>query len=452
MDQNHRHRRLAGTAARAFGVVLLTLAATSTRADAIRLQGHSTTATYIQKVAEGGTGDEFENRTRLYERLRFTVLDLGTHDLSLHGFLTGYNDLTNWNIGDTRTRLYSAHLRYRSRLEMGTEPMLLETRLGRQWVASGVGSGTVDGLLVNADRAGWGGVTLFGGTLGMDTREQLRLDGLKDSRRFGGELRLRPRRTPGFEPDVAVSMAYTQRNEQDESQRIGGRAALRVRRQLRMWTEVRHDFALDRTYGQAAGVEFTRLRSPLRLWATYNRRTNALPATSYFAFWDSRPVSELRGGFRLGIAGPYRFTFELGRVDFKKVTDKAGTTNTTSKVDRANRYRFAIERGAWQAGLLLQSGFGGDRTGLTLRGQRDITSRLNVWADVDYVTYDYGDNVYEDNDATSGILAATYRVLDRTRVTAQVEGLGNWDLSRDVRLLLRLDHGFSMGAKGGTGR
>lgn len=414
-------------------------------ARAWRVNGTSSTAAYVQEVAKAGTEDQFENRTRLYERLRIDVMEMGRPSLSFHTYGTLSNDLTNQNIGDTRTRLYNAYLQYR--FSPFSPSLRTDARLGRQWVLSGVGSGTIDGLVLSTDRPGWGGVTLFGGTLGMDTRDQLRFDSTKDSYRMGGELRVVPRVKGGYEPELGVSVAATNRNDRDESIRFGGRASLRVRRQLRLWTEARHDLLLDRTYGTAAGIEFLKPAKKMRLWAEFNRRTPALPSTSFFSVWDTKPVNEVRGGIGRAIAGPVRLLLDFTRTDFRapKYAAVGSAPVTNSKVDRATSYRIVLEREAAQIGVRFSKGFGGDRVGLVASLNQDIYEKLNVNLDLGYESYDYGSNAYEDNTATTGILALAYKLAQNTRVTAQIEALNNRDLKQDVRLLARVDQRFRLG-------
>jgi hypothetical protein len=437
----HKGRRIAAIIALAAGSLL------ATNAEAWRLNGSSSTAAYVQEVAKAGLQDEFENRTRLYERLRVDVTDLAGPRLSFHTYGTLSNDVTNQNIGDTRTRLYNAYLQYRP-VPSSPNAMRCDARLGRQWVLSGVGAGTIDGLLLSTDRPGWGGITLFGGTLGMDTRSQLRFDAPEDSWRVGGDVRILPRVSAGYEPELGVSFAATNRNDVDENQRIGARAALRVRRQLRLWSEVRHDLLLDRTYGTAAGVEFLKPAKRMRLWAEFNRRTPAFPATSYFSVWDTKPVNEVRGGIGTSVKGPVRLILDFARTDFRaqtKYVDVEGTQVSRSKVDRATAYRVVLERNAAQVGVRFSKGFGGDRTGLVASLRQDICERMNVNLDLGYETYDYGSNEYEDNTAASGILALSYKAARDTRVTAQIEAMNNRDLKQDVRLLARVDQRFRLG-------
>lgn len=408
-------------------------------ADAVRIQGTTSTAFYSQDVAKGGAGDDFENRTRAFERLRFDVLDLGTPALSFHSSLTARNDLTNESLGDTRTRLYHGYLEYRP-LRAANRGLAFQTRLGRQWVTAGVGSGTVDGLLLRFDRPGWGGLTLFGGTLGMDAREQLRFDSPDDSRRLGAELRVRPRVDWPVVPEVKVSFADTRRDEDLESQRLGVRASASCRRGTRVWGELRHDFALDRTYGTAAGFEFLRTARYLRVWGEYNRRTAALPATSFFAFWDSEPVQQLRGGVGLGITGPYRAHLEVDHTSLKSETAEDGSSTETADV-----YRVVVQRNAIQLGARLESGFAGDRIGLVASATHRIGQRWDLLADLGWQSYDWGETDLSDYYAASGILAATFKATSATSLTGQLETLGNWDLKREMRFLFRLDHRFRLG-------
>lgn len=418
-------------------------------AAAVRIQGSSGTAAYVQQVAKTGSEDDFENRIRLYERLRFDLEDFAGPRFSFHGFLTARNDLTNQSLGETRTRLYQGYARFRS-IPAAGEALRYDVRVGRQWITAGVGSGTLDGAGVTVERPGWGGATLFGGTLGVDARELWRLDSPTDSRRLGGVLRIHPRIREAIDPEAVVSYASTRRHDLDENERVGGHASLRVRRQLRLWSEVRHDLKIKRTYGTSAGVEFLKASRGLRAWAEFNKRTPLLPATSFFSVFDTRPVSELRGGLGIGLGGPYRASIDFARTDFKggrSVVTVGGGTRTRSTVDRAKAYRLVLQRGMIQVGGRIYSGFGGDRSGLVVSALRDFGSVVSARLDLGIEKYDYGDTPIEDNDAASGLLAVTYRPRPGTLLTGQVEGLNNRDLKQDVRLLVRVDQQFGLKAR-----
>ncbi len=439
-------RGKSGFVSTVLGLFIVQAVTTSIPATAIRLMGSSSTAAYVQKVPDLNASDTFRNETRLFERLRFDLLDIANPGLSFHGFFTSFDDAAHQSIGDTRTRLYNAYFEYRP---MGSTPHNIHpfARLGRQWVSSGVGSGTMDGLLVQADQAEWGGLTLFGGTLGIDRIEQTRIDSPDASNRLGGEVRIHPRVSDQTVPEVAVSYAVTHRDKRMETKRIGLRGDLRVRRELRLWSEVRHDFALDRTYGTAAGVEFLRPRQNLRTWFEYNRRTSSLPATNFFSMFDQRPVSSIRGGLGFGVGGPYRFGVDFDRVDFRNevtyVENTEGAQVSRLTVDRSRSFRLTLTRGWMEMGARFSSGFGGKQTGLVLSGNQDF-GKLGLNVDVDYWKYNYGDTSFEDNDATAGAFAASYQVLPLTRATAQIEALNNRELKRVVRLLLRIDQRFRL--------
>ncbi len=413
---------------------------------AVRLLANSSTAAYVQQVAKGGSGDKFENMTRAYERLRFDVSDFSGAKLSLHGFLTARNQLTGPGAGGTRTRLYHGFLQYRS-LPTGPGLLRYDARLGRQWVTSGVGSGTVDGLSLRLDRGGWGSLTAFGGTLGSDRRDRGGLDKPSQSLRFGGELELHPQLAAGADPNLAISFAQTRKNDMDDYQRLGGRASLLVRERLRLWSELRHDFLLEKTYGTAAGVEYLKRTKGLRAWAEYNRRSPALGATSVFAFFDTKEVSEFRAGIGSRVFGPYSASFDFARTDFKGGINNVvlgDSIVTRAKVDRSKAFRFTVGRGAYSVGARFESGFAGDRTDLVLSGMHDFGEKLNVRVDIGYQDYKYGETDYENNTAASGLVALAYRVAPDTKITAQIEGLNNRDLSQDIRLLARVDQRFRL--------
>ncbi len=433
-------RRIPGQALTVLVILGLGLAlSTPLPVEATSLRGSSSTAFYSQAVAKGGVGDNFENRTRAFERLRFGVFDFGISNLSFHASLTARNDLSNQSIGDTRTRLYDGYLEYRPR-PFGSQRLTLQSRLGRQWVTAGVGTGTMDGIIVRLDRPGWGGVTVFGGTLGIDAREQLRIDSPDDSRRLGAELRIRPRVGETIVPEIAASIADTRRDGMAESQRLGLRGTLRYRRQLRAWTEIRHDFVLDRTYGTAAGFEYLRRARYLRVWGEYNRREVALPATSFFAFWDVEPYTQVRGGAGFGITGPYRANLEFEHTALDSETDTGESSN-----EHADTYRIVLQRNAIQLGARFESGFAGDRVGLVASATRSVGKRWDFLVDLGWQTYDWGNTDLTDNHVASGIFSATYKANALTRISGQLEMMNNWDLKSDTRFLLRIDRRFRLG-------
>jgi hypothetical protein len=440
-----RSRGFRGAIAAALFLSVLTLFAAG-EAAGVRLLGSSSTAAYIQEVAKDGSGDQFENRTRAYERLRFDVTDFAQPALSFHAFGTVRGELTGPYADGARTRVYHTYLQYRT-TPPESDAFRYDARVGRQWVTSGVGSGTVDGLAFRLDRGGLGGLTVFGGTLGCDNRDRGGIDKPSQSLRYGGELLFHPRLKGAFDPELALSYAGTRRMEVDDNSRLGGRAILRVQERLRLWTEMRHDFLLDRMYGTAAGFEYMNPRRGLRAWTEYNRRTPALGATSVFAFFDTKEASEFRAGISSRISGPYSASFDYARTDFKGGVDSvvvSGTESTQAKVDRSKAYRIALQRGVYRIGARFESGFGGDRTSLVLSGMHDFGDKLNIRLDLGYQDYNYGATDYEDNSAASGLLAASYQVGPDTKVTAQIEGLSNWDLSQDVRLLARIDQRFRL--------
>lgn len=444
------HGRSARRILTAIGTLLVWIALTPAAAPAVRMDASTSTAAYLQAVAKTPDGDEFENRTRLFERIRVNVRDLGSPAFSFHTFLTARYDASNDAIGDVRTRIYHGY--FQAQRSTGPPGALRGwARLGRQWVSAGVGSGTIDGLAVQAERSGWGAIRLFGGTLGAERREGLQIwtiDDPKDSRRLGGELTIHPRLREAFVPEISTSFSDTRRNDVQESQRIGGRLSLQVRRQLRLWTEVRHDLLLDRTYGTSTGAEFLKLRGTLRAWAEYNRRTAVFPENSFFASFDPKPVSELRGGLGLGLGGPYRATFDFTRSDFKggtRTVTVGDSVTTRTRVDRSTGYRAVLHRGAFSVGGRFQGGFGGDRASILLAGQHPVTPKLHLQGSIGYEDYDHGDGWLVDNTATTAILRAAYEVRQDTDMTIQVEGLRNRDLKRDLRLLLQVDKRFRTG-------
>jgi len=162
------------------------------------VRGSMTTTGYFFDGGGGrvpGPGEGGDQVSWILQRLRLDAFPGAVGGpFSFHLSLTARNQADAQRLDQTRTRVYHGYLRYRP-------SRALDVRVGRQYAYAGVASGVTDGASVRFRFRKLAEATVVGGTLGMESREDLRFDDPKDSRRWGAMVRVTP---PRF-GDVRVS-------------------------------------------------------------------------------------------------------------------------------------------------------------------------------------------------------------------------------------------------------
>ena len=125
------------------------------RAEAVSVSGRFTTAAYtFEREAPDSLG---AGRFRVYQTGALTFRGLGTPRLSFQTSLRTSLDLLHRAENDPSTRLQYAHFRWAGER--------LTLTVGRQFVAAGVGIGTLDGGLASLRFRDYATVDVYGGTL-----------------------------------------------------------------------------------------------------------------------------------------------------------------------------------------------------------------------------------------------------------------------------------------------
>jgi hypothetical protein len=427
------------------GFLSLLLCVLAVPAFAFTLNGSSRTTAYAQKSRLAGTdfnlAHDLSNRTRLLETLRLDALALGRPTISFHTEFTADNIVTNQSFKETRTRLYRAYLQ-----DAGTTGVFrYDARLGRQYVAAGVGAGVVDGVSLRAHHPSGVEVTGFFGTLGADaigrSRQFWKLEKPGVSNSFGGQLRLK-RDLGLIAPAVGLSVAQVQRSPHEtlvtDAQRLGIQGEVRftpktteitpLLRYARAWGELRRDLVFTVNTHRTAGVELISGRRSGRCWVEYNRKRPTFPATSYFSSFDSRPVHALRGGVGARVYSKLELNVDGDLVSFQGNESEKGA-------------RLMLSCCGVSLGYRLDRSYGGDLSGLILYGHHNLGEKLIMDASVNYTQYKYGEIAgdsavlgVDDNEA-AGVVAASYRLRPNLTLTGQVAGLRNARFNHDVRVM-----------------
>jgi hypothetical protein len=182
-----------------------------------------------------------------------------------------------------------------------------------------------------------------------------------------------------------------------------------------------------RTLEAAGGLEYSGGPRGLNCWADYSHRRPVLRTTSFFASFDSRAVTDLRGGVGIDLYRQIHFSVDGDMIAFFEQQHEAGIEYLLSGYGITGGYRF-------------HGGYGGDLSGFVLYGHRDIGEKLTLDASINLTQYKYprdpdpGITAIDDQE-TAGILAAGYRILPSLTFTGQVEGMQNQFFKHDVRFL-----------------
>jgi hypothetical protein len=419
------------------------IAGSAPAARAVVLGGSLRTSLYAQKSHLGADvltyRQGLDTRTTLLETARLDALQLGLPGLSFHTAFTATNVLNLQSAKETRFRLFRGYLQAARR----RGAMQYDARFGRQWVMAGVGTGVIDGASLLIGHSGWGDVTGYFGSLGADrltrTSKFWVLEKPSESRSFGGRARLTHPLGP-VTPTLAVSYGEADRKPHDklvtDAQLIGVNGELRLTRgrtglgwleHLRLWGETRRDLIFGRIVSATGGAEYQEGPKNLHAWMEYDRRQPNLPATSFFAPFDSRPVHQLRGGVGRQVYKALSVDLSGDLIDFQGSQGEKGAELLFSG------YGYTV-------GYRLHNGYGGSLSGLVLYGHQDLGGKITLDASANLTQYKYGEvtsveGSRVDDDELTGILAAGYRLHPNLTLTAQVEGLQNAEFRRDARFL-----------------
>jgi hypothetical protein len=370
----------------------------------------------------GGVGDDV---SWLLQKLRLDVLPGQGRDLSFHLSLTARNQVNTQSLGDTRTRVYHAYLRYRPRPG-------LELRLGRHLAYAGVATGVLDGVSLGYRWRRRAELKLTAGTLGMESREALRLDKPEDSKRWGGMLKLYAPPFRGLRVSGAVSFAQTWRQDQEDTRRLGVHALARFRREWTGRFEWRRDLLLSRDVSTRVGLEYRCTRKPLRVWAEYARRRPDLRAGSFFSVFGTSSRDEIRGGFTLPVLEDLRLKADAARIAFED--------------DKTTRHlQLMLDREWIHVGWRIQRGYGGNQNGLVAGFRCQVRDILAVFGDVDLLRYHYGFGVGEQESGASLLAAGVEFRPGPWTLRLRGELMDHPAASSDYRALGELTYRFGWG-------
>jgi hypothetical protein len=278
-------------------------------------------------------------------------------------------------------------------------------------------------------------VSGFFGTRGIEQYDGIYLDSTDDSARFGGRIRL-GHAIGSLEPAVAVSYEQSQRDNLDDSERLGIHASLRIPNGFRFYGDWRRDLLSNRTIRITGGVEHTTRTRSHHTWLEYSRRHPNFRASSIFWSFDGSSVSTVRGGLRVRAWESWQIIVDGDIVDF-------------DDGERERGVRFMLGKGGISVGWRIHGGYGGDFSGLVVSGHQALGSRLALDFNLNVSRHKYGETEEIEEDQSQHILGLRYRLRDTLTVIGQVEGLTNERFDYDTRFLGMIQWRFRrvLGAK-----
>lgn len=369
---------------------------------------------------------------RYYQTLDLSATKIAGRNLSLHLYGLANTDLRGNTVDDPRFWLYSAYLRYD--FPMG------EVRLGRQRIFAGVGFGTLDGVFTRFGLLEKTELEAFAG-LQMPLVHGVKLDSWNESHMLGGRLR-----STGWQR-TRLAVSFVQKSRARKVYLLPGEytahrwllekiSALQQRRVgIDLWQQtgraewsgrLDYDLLLNRLQ-RAEGNIRTRF-GKLEVGGDYIFRNPLVDGNSIFSVFSQKSSQEMAARLL------YAFSREVGlfgRVAYLAFEEESSL-----------RFAVGIRARGGTLGVAHQSGYGGDRWGLTGDYHWRLDRRLWLHVSSNYSTYqEYGlDGEWEHTLAE--ILGLTWLPARGLRVDMELQGLQNRHVDVDVRALLRVTYGF----------
>jgi hypothetical protein len=352
----------------------------------------------------------------LIHYLRLNLTGIAGNKISFHAYGSGRYDLVSDEETELKGRLYNGYL---SLKPLGRK---YDLRLGRHFVYAGSGSGTVDGVSLKAALPWTIRLKGFFGTLGHESRDDLKFQSVDEGNRWGVAATGKPFRW------LSVSADYheTRRNEEVDSERVGARM-----------------FFTPCSYFSFTGagemeVPFARLIDLSLIgdvrygdWSVstrYRWREPDLPQTSFFSVFKGSD-SQTAG-------------ITVGRSITKKLGADLVARSTRVEDDRVDQISMAIRYEGSQFGYMHSNGFGGRKNGAFLTAMYTPLEDLTIVGRATYNAFELeGDD--DENSSLVGSLEARYSFAG-IMLRARAELLSNEFYDSDVRMLLKLSRAFSV--------
>jgi hypothetical protein len=338
--------------------------------------------------------------------------------------LESYRDLylkTYFRFGRTgdpaewKERIYNAYLNFLSPCRKW------DARIGRQFVYSGVMNGTVDGISLNIRPIDKVALKILAGMEAPIDRS-LELTQWDDGNVIGafGSYKV----AEAFN----VSASYVQKTRSEEMywQLAGGSLSGKVLNNLFYQAQYEHN--LKTSQYQTMRFRLNYLLTKWNLFAEYNSQRPKIYEDSFFQIFEQTAFNQIRagGGYQIG-------NYNIGLHDVYTMYEENESTN---------QIHATVSGTYGMIGLLYQSGYGGDNTGVYGAIRYSVLNNLILHVRSSYYQYERQTTaISEDATAVSG--GITYKLSSSWQVKAEVQERINSYYNNDVRGLFRIRYAFN---------
>jgi hypothetical protein len=376
----------------------------------VQFRGYSLTDWYSFQSRDSTHHQQF------FETVSFRLEHNGVNSLGLVTHVRWEGDNADNFDSSSVLRVHNLYLRF-------NHADKLDLRVGRQFLAEGVGIGTFDAVRLNFSCKPGRGLTLWNGIAARDDRKA-EIQQWRDDKAFGGALRTRIH----DKASLVGSYFYEER------------AGLKFR----------HRAGLAGTFGLTSSLTGTaqayfnlsgpsvvhRIRALIRYAGQSNFRFSFEGALGTPQLYPDSPFSNVDPGtFLLGrVSGAYRLTEEywLGLQVQSLLVSKTPNTNLGLTLE-----------GSWGSfGYRQRFGTYGDESGIFGSGQYNLTDFAEIYGAADFSRYKFEDWNQTDDQA-EGQAGLRLRVAKPLLLDASIQAMRNTQFDRDIRGLLRVKWSFS---------
>lgn len=296
-----------------------------------------------------------------------------------------------------------------------------DARIGRQFVYNGVMNGTVDGLLLNIHPVANMTLKILAG---MDAPfdRTLELTTWDDGNILGAYG------SYGISDALNMKLSYVQKSRSSDVywQLAGGSFSGKVVNSLFYQAHYEHNLKTS-TY-QTMRFRLNYINNKWMLFGEYNSQRPRIYEDSFFQIFEQSAFNQIRSGINYQLGN-----YSIGLQDVYTIYEEDESTNQIH----------AIINGTYGTiGVLYQSGYGGDNTGIYGAIRYNILKNLLLFVHSSYYQYERQTTAISE-DATSFSGGLTYKLSPSWQIKAEVQERINSFYDNDVRGLFRIRYAFN---------
>jgi len=378
--------------------MLLLLAAGAVAMD---VQGRASSTSFVYETY----GEDTHRELDLINRLYLDADGLGHEALSLHLLGTFRGEMLYENSPDPEMSFLRGYLK------LAPSP-LFKIALGRQWIYGGVGSSLLDGARLDLNGGKIGSLTLFSGSRHLRDEDGDTFPNFEDiDGVMGAHYRYYGLPMKGM---LGLSGARYKEDEELLEQRVG--ASLWFGDFPLGWLayEMRYETESSKLY--FSHLRLSGKKGVYDYGITWNMKQDYLLfLSSYDNSWILREVAN-EEWFADGILGrrnELRAQFGFPCMAFEGFRWNAAIVEIfPEEGDRGDGLELALAGKGLNAGLRMQRGFRGDRTGFFGSYRHEVLQGTWLWVDFNRMAYKYGDESVQELADTDNFSMASRMGID----------------------------------------